>query len=116
MLKQNKCKPARLAQSDVIVIDAPASMTSMDVMHKFLSEFRNAGSRRLNTEIYEQPTHAVMTGDTYGLKVWVAPEAEREGRFEIKYEIDRKDAARTGQSGLLRKLRPGKKALTAKAA
>ena len=104
MINQNRNTFARSRQSDTIVVGAPKTMSSMDVLHRFMCEFRAAGRRALNTEIFETPAHAVMTGEAYCLKVWVAPKEEQQGVFKIKYEIDGRDDAASVRSGIFGKI------------
>lgn len=82
-LKRQITEPAR-----IISVADYSDMTCMDVMHRFLKEFRAAASQPANTAIFENPAHAVMTSKRYTLKLWVTERVGEDNLFDIKYEIE----------------------------
>ena len=88
MTKSNQKLQTPAAPARFITISEMPELTCMDVMHRFLKEFRGAGHYTANTAIFENPAHAVMTEDTYILKLWVTERDGKAGLFDLKYEIE----------------------------
>ncbi len=104
MAKNNHKLRAQSEPARFIEIEAHKGQTCMDVMHKFLKEFRSTGASPVNTAIYENPAHAVMSAESYALKVWVTQKDEDSALFNIRYEIDGDFSANSVSGGFLPRL------------
>jgi len=104
MAKNNQKLRTQCNSARFIEIETQPGRACMDIMHQFLKEFRSTGASPSNTAIYENPAHAIMTAESYTLKVWVTQKDEDAALFDLRYQIDGDFSPTSVSGGFLTKL------------